>query len=285
MKLKILLVVIITALIIPACISKVEKNLDDNYSPPVLKMQPRLLYPKLAQENSYFGKSTVILHVSKEGIVEKAYVVKSSGYDVLDQAAINYCKDLSFYPAEINGRKMSSKLEWTIKFDLSTYDYDSNSYLQDISELYKSAENAGESERNMIAHKILNKHYEFIQSMSDSYKLGTIVPQVLSVPILETWGSDLKNWPLSFLLYHDFITRFNNFDSISIAKSYLIKALRFDIEFINNYKANSMKAQLDKEMILQKIKNFTDKHYPEFNLSYVKYKYFITDLNFNLNRF
>ncbi len=41
-----------------------------DYTMPVLKVQPRLMYPKLAQENDYEGTSKIYLTIAEDGTVE-----------------------------------------------------------------------------------------------------------------------------------------------------------------------------------------------------------------------
>jgi TonB family protein len=249
-----------------ACGFHVEQNQEPNYIPPTVKSQPRLIYPKLAQENFYSGSSKIVMFVNKTGLVDKLYVTKSSGYEVLDKAALEYCKNLIFNPAVRNNEAVDARIVWDIKFNFSDKNLDANNYLHDMENLYRKISKAKTGERNLIEKEILNKHNEFITNMKDGLNFNIYISQVISPEITTEWEKDWNAFPLSFLLYHDFLKRFQDYDSISVVKNKLYNSLRSDIQYIKNTPDNDGKTKVEKLNILSKIKKFITRQYPDMVL-------------------
>ncbi|MGB9109969.1 MAG: energy transducer TonB, partial [Telluria sp.] len=55
--------------------------------PPPRKTCAKPVYPREAIRNEWSGKSTIAFLIGVDGLVKDAKVVKSSGHDILDEAA------------------------------------------------------------------------------------------------------------------------------------------------------------------------------------------------------
>ena len=104
MKTKLNFMYILLMLVGLACSHNIEKQ--ENFIPPTVKNAPRLIYPRIAQENLYSGTAKIDILVNKTGTVNNVYIKKSSGYNVLDHSALDYCKNLTFNPAIRNGEPL-----------------------------------------------------------------------------------------------------------------------------------------------------------------------------------
>ncbi len=229
---EIYLALLLSALLINNC--RVEKTTIENFTPPKLISQPRLLYPKVAQENALWGTTKLILSINKNGEVDDIFIIKSSGHSILDSAALDYCKKLIFSPAKRNDTPINSKIEWVIKFNITEKSWDAETYLYEISQLYQKVELLTSRERIETERVILKKHNEFIQKFGDALNFNKVLSRVISSDIYKEWSRDWDGWPLSFLLYHDFLQRFKDYDSISVVKSLLVNSLKSDIQYIKN---------------------------------------------------
>lgn len=265
---------ILFSLLFYACSSKVEKTPAAGFEPPTLLKQPRLYYPKIAQENAIWGSTKLILSINKNGIVEDVYVVKSSGHTILDSTAVDYCKNLLFNPAKRNGKPVNSKIEWVIKFNITDQNWKVDNYLFELSRLYEKVQLLKPEYRIEIQREILQKHNEFVQNFGDALNFNRVLKQIISPEITKEWEKDWDGWPLSFLLYHDFIIRFNDYDSLPKVKTMMINSLKTDIQYIKNTPSLNVKMEKEKEKILNKIRMFISKNYPEINLK---------ELNFGFN--
>jgi len=80
---------------------------------------PKPRYPKLAQRRGYQGSTVLHVEVSKDGKAIKVDVQRSSGFAVLDDAALNAVKDWVFEPGTRDGNPVAGSTEVTIRFEIN----------------------------------------------------------------------------------------------------------------------------------------------------------------------
>ncbi len=76
-------------------------------------------YPYIARKRGYEGKVIVRLLIGKDGRVKRLFLVKSSGYKVLDRSALKALKNWRFSPARIAGAPVEYWVEVPVVFRLS----------------------------------------------------------------------------------------------------------------------------------------------------------------------
>jgi len=86
--------------------------------PPVPLVREKPPYPPLARRRGYEGKLVVRFLVTPRGLVDKVTLVKSSGYSILDRAAVKTVKRWRFSPAMNGGRPIPYWVEVPVVFDL-----------------------------------------------------------------------------------------------------------------------------------------------------------------------
>ena len=265
-------------LFILGCGHNVQKSEGQSFVPPTVKVQPRFFYPAVAQENSYSGESKIIITISTTGIVEKASIIKTSGYNVLDNAALDYCKSIIFNPALRDGNPVASKVEWDVKFNLAGQKIEPGDYLKKIKDLYKEAALANENKKNAIAGEILKCHNNYVQNMRDALNLNIVLKDVLTPALFENWKDYWNLGPLSFLIYHDFIQRFPQYnDSVEI-KNMLQNAFKADVNYIKSSNPANKEMRKEKDDLLNKIREFVKENYPDFSLEEVSIRKTGTEL-------
>ncbi len=79
---------------------------------------PKPKYPKVARKRGYEGEVKLKVFVLADGRVGKIEVIRPSGYDVLDQSALEAVKDWVFVPGKENGKEISSWVTVPITFQL-----------------------------------------------------------------------------------------------------------------------------------------------------------------------
>ena len=257
------LAILLLSIILFACSGNFELQDSSGYTPPTVKKRPRLMYPKSAQMNSFTGKSKAILLVSDKGIVEQVDLTESTGSEILDEAAIDYCRKLVFNPALRNNKPVTSRIEWGFQFSILDQDWDPYIYVNTIQQLYSQLFMKPPSERIYIERKILAEHNNYVFNMRDVINYNSFLEKVISSDLVDGWKNEWDSWPLSFLIYHDFIQRFPEYDSLAGVKQQLKNAVSFDIEYINNSKTSDIKDELAKQKLLDKIKSFMLSEYPD----------------------
>jgi TonB family protein len=257
---------IILMLLIISCAHNFEVSEDPNYIPPVIKVQPRLIYPKVAQENAYSGTIKAYLHISSEGNVEKVNLIKSSGYELLNDATINYCKRLIFSPALKDGKPIKSRIQWDVQYNLSNQNEVVDNYLTEIKELFKRISAISDPNRNSVEKEILQKYYQFISETSDGKYFNIAITQIISQKLTDEWQQYWNSFPLTFLLYQDFIERFKDYSDITIVKILLKNSLLQDVQYIKDTQTLDNHSNPNRDALLGKIRLFVSAHYPDINI-------------------
>lgn len=96
---------------VSAAIMKTVFNSKANFSP-----TPR--YPRRAQRRGIEGKVLVAISISRDGSAFDAKIMKSSGHDVLDNAALKAAMEWKFSPAIVDGVAVESKNTQSFVFSL-----------------------------------------------------------------------------------------------------------------------------------------------------------------------
>jgi periplasmic protein TonB len=85
---------------------------------PVYKQNPRPTYPKLAKRRGYQGTATLEVLVNAGGRVDDVRLFSTSGYRILDTAAINSVKKWVFKPAMEGNKKIQMWVKVPVRFNL-----------------------------------------------------------------------------------------------------------------------------------------------------------------------
>lgn len=256
---------IIAALFLISCSSSEEFGTSD-YSPPTIKYQPRLIYPTLAQDNYWQGKSIILLKIDRNGKVLKTVVSKSSGYKLLDDAAMDYCSSIIFNPAISNETAVASQIRMGIDFNFDDESFDADDYVSEINQLYKEIEKNKEK-KSIYQVQVLAKHSDFASKFRDAKLFNDYLAKVIKPETVKNWQSVWNSWPLSFLLFDDFLKRYPDYDSSESVEKKLLLSLKDDVQYINN----SYSATGDKEVVLGKIISFMKKEYPNLSLDEIEF--------------
>jgi TonB family protein len=91
------------------------------FPPPVpapRKVCGKPVYPVQALRNEWTGKVTIAFLIGVDGAVKDAKIVKSSGHDVLDEAARDSLSQCRFKPATVDGKAQEAwqpvQYVWTL---------------------------------------------------------------------------------------------------------------------------------------------------------------------------
>jgi len=263
MKRIFLSVLVMLLLLIYGCSSHLENSESPDFVAPSLESKPRILFPKIAEEENYSGNVKALLYISETGIVYKVDVLESSGYDVLDKAAVDYFTRFIFNPATGNGNPISCRAIWDMQFNLVDQESDAEDYVEEILDLYNEVTIAVGEEKNKIQDNIFSLHNQFVINMWNSANFNETVSKVVSPKIAQEWANVSNAYPLAFLLYHDFTVRFTDYYNLSEVKEELVNSLKSDIQYINQIQVKTNGTSAQKQELIQKIKIFVKAKYPE----------------------
>ncbi len=88
---------------------------------PMEQSNPPPIYPFLARRHGWEGLVRLRVHVSAEGQPQSIDIVRSSGYSVLDQAAVSAVWRWCFVPASRGDRSVDSWVEVPVIFRLKEF--------------------------------------------------------------------------------------------------------------------------------------------------------------------
>ena len=71
-------------------------------------------YPKLAIKRGYEGVLKLEVLILKSGIVKEVFIIKSTGFEILDKAGVNAAFNSKFYPIT---KKTNLNIEYTLKLN------------------------------------------------------------------------------------------------------------------------------------------------------------------------
>lgn len=244
-----------------AC-SGVKTYDDPNYTPPTISYQPRIIYPTIAEENNWTGKSTILLKISERGNVISTTLLTSSRYDLLDKTADDFCKNLNFNPALYNNNPISTYFKMEIEFNFSTTGYNVEEYIKEVLSLYKKNELKTDADMSILQSEILELHNSFIVHTRETHYINQYINLVIQPKIVLEWQNSWDVWPLLFLLYHDFLDRYPNYANADEVEMKMYLILKEDI----NYIKNSSNIDLNKERLIDEILSFFAKEYPKIDI-------------------
>jgi protein TonB len=90
-----------------------------NVPQPVVIRNTPPIYPETARRAGWEGRVTVRVEVSADGLPMSVALQKSSGYGVLDQAALRAVKGWRFQPRTMGGVAMAGTVDVPVNFTLS----------------------------------------------------------------------------------------------------------------------------------------------------------------------
>ena len=102
---------------------KPSRFIPTQFTPPTLQGKRKPHYPMQAQWRGLEGNVDMDLLVDKRGVVQKAIIKSSSGYEILDEAAIKFAKTLKYDPARRQGKPIDVWVSRIMQFQLIEKNY------------------------------------------------------------------------------------------------------------------------------------------------------------------
>ncbi len=88
------------------------------YARPKYKENPSPYYPRIARRRGYEGRTLLRVEVLESGNVGQIEIAESSGFDVLDKAALKSVEEWTFIPGTRNGKEIRQWVDVPVRFDL-----------------------------------------------------------------------------------------------------------------------------------------------------------------------
>ena len=171
-----------------------------------------------------------------------------------------------------NGSPIFSSMRWNVKFNLTEFQTKIVIKLKRLITFILKFLYPGETKRQDFERQVLAIHDDCIKNLKDGQLLNEYLYAVVQPSIKEEWMPLTQYHPLTFLLYHDFINRFKDFDSLNIVKEKMKTALKQDIQYLNQPNDFNSIANGNNDVIIEKIKKFIEVNYPDIKLQELQLK-------------
>ena len=244
-----------------------KENIKEIIQPPLLRKKIKPSYPKQAENEGLEGRVNLSLLVDENGDVKISKVIRSSSYEILDKAAIEYSHQLKFEPATKKGVPTVVWVSWSVNFKSPETEFFQCDYIYKLQNLYKLAElNSGEK-RNEILHNIILIHNDCIEYLKNKPEVdfNEIIKQVVLPDIYDEWQDLWKEWHLHFVVFQDFLVRYPNSVLTTQAIADMLNHLDSDLAHIKSIAKDSPHTQKKIDFIIKLVDNFLNENYPKSN--------------------
>ncbi|HHS12609.1 MAG TPA: energy transducer TonB [bacterium] len=190
--------------------------------PPILQRKITPVYPPLAQNEGIEGSVLMNFLITEQGDVKDIQIVESSGYAILDRAAAAFAERLRFDPARQGDEPVDVRMSWGLNFHLLNREYLPLQYVSKINALTKYLEYTPE-DRDLVLEQLLKIHIDFVDYYSEKPQLNfnQSIEKVIQPDIVEAWHLYWDKHPLHFLVFHDYISRYQRGSAVEKAEGHL----------------------------------------------------------------
>ncbi len=245
------------------------RRTSDEYVPPQLISASVIsFYPPEAYEKQLEGTVTLQIHIGINGYVGKTGIFKSSGYDILDEAALAVARTVRFKPGQKYGKAQDQWMIWPVVFELTSLPISALNLIewQRKALQYQAYASDGNSLKRRMAQNSLFDHYvnlgnRMIENRSifpNETIMGIVTP-----PIRNSWIEYQDVWPMAFVLFQDYIERFPDSRKVAGAERHLVDYVMNEISYLKAALTNSSPLAGARQRLLNDLTQFLMEHYPE----------------------
>ncbi len=235
-------------------------------SPPELVKKGPLVYPLEAKLQHIQGDVLVGMSVGVDGTVQDVRVLRSSGFPILDETALDYASKLRFRPALIDGQPIASSTQMLLKFRLRRGELLPSNWVEEVRSLQTELRKARGEKRKRLLQQLLESYIAFARyaekqpDPSLSYKVKLVVCPVVRERWKWFWGKD----PTSFAILDDFLERADEPGLVSIAENELYGLLLEAAQRVRSRLSREGNPDEDDRRMLASLENYLDQHFHQF---------------------
>ena len=242
-----------------------ERFTPTQFTPPSLQQDIQPDYPLIAMRDGLEGSVEMNLLVDKNGDVKKAVVNRSSGYEILDIAAKEFAKKLQYDPARKEGKPIEVWVSRTMHFQLVDKAFLPSAYINKIKSLSELAVRSSDKIKYQALRHILECHEELSEYLGQKPHLNynRYIRLFIDPKIYQEWQELWEDWPLHYLVFHDFILRYPDSGLKSRAVNSLLYFINKDIAFIEQSEEMDPNRQGKKDEFVKSIYRFLENEHPD----------------------
>ena len=165
----------------------------------------RLHYPDRALERGLEGTVVLRLLVNAEGKTDDVRIHRSSGFHLLDSAAIRTAETFIFAPAVVDDKPTQSHIILPVEFKLTGMDFETW-----ITEVVVLQEKIRRSQSSKDIEDLYNLYKRLIYSIryKTDMDVNTYIEDAVATETAELWEGYWSLYPAAVLLFIDIIKRY-----------------------------------------------------------------------------
>ncbi len=179
--------------------------------PPRVASDLPLDYPLSAQLKRIEGEVVLTVFVNPQGKAEQVNLSNSSGYDVLDEAAMSFVKKLDFNPGTLDDKPVSAWTRLVLRYRLTEQAFEQNRWLADVHNLQKEIAQASDSlARETVLKRLYTTYMGCVNYVehNDDTVINSLIRNVIDKESEKQWSLFWSNYAAPFVLFDDFLNRY-----------------------------------------------------------------------------
>ncbi len=239
------------------------------YVPPQLISDSFIsFYPPEAYEKQLEGKVILLICVGTNGYIDVAGIFRSSGYDILDEAALAIARTVRFKPGRVDGRVQDLWVTWPVVFELSSVPMSTLGLVEWQRRVLKYQANASDvnSLKGRIAQNNLFNHYVNLGNrMIENRSIfpNKTIMEVVASPIRDSWIEYQDVWPMAFVLFQDYIERFPDSRNVAKAERHLVDSALNEVSLLRVASTGGSQLVRARQRLLNDLTRFLEEYYLE----------------------
>ncbi len=222
--------------------------------PRLIKNSIVVIYPPEARAKKIEGRVEVSILVDKTGRVKQAQIAKTSGYPILDDAALQIAQLARFKPARLHGKKRAVWVVWPLVFKIKRQKLDPKAWEEEVLRLEQRIKETKNARRKQLAEDLFFRYKDFAEYLVDhpGKNFNEQIRAVVQKSTRKRWKPFWDVYSAPFALFDDFVTRFPKHEFTPEARLYLQQYLEYAISDLQtNHAGTRLSPQLREELLAQ----------------------------------
>ncbi len=203
--------------------------------PPRAVNSPILDYPPEAILERESGILVVLIQIGPDGSRKDLKVKQSTGIPILDTAGLDFVDKLEFLPAVRSGRKEACWAEQKVIFSMERAPLDLLEWRTTTRKLIQELNQADLGEREAIQQRLYTQCANYMRAVitRPDLSMNRMALSLAADPVRDRWAPYQDTFPMSFLMFADFVERVQDPPLGKQALRQLRQSVEVDIERID----------------------------------------------------
>ncbi|HOT96392.1 MAG TPA: energy transducer TonB [bacterium] len=179
--------------------------------PPRVASEIPLDYPLSAQLQRLEGEVSLTVFVNPAGKPEEVSLSESSGYDILDEAALKFVEKLTFNPGTLDDKPVGAWTRLVLRYKLTEMAFEKDRWIADVLTLQKDiAKESKPEEREALLRRLYTLYVgcmTYVESNEDP-AINSIIRLAVDRQREEHWQPFWDHYAAPFVLFDDFLQRY-----------------------------------------------------------------------------